>query len=82
MTLDIEDIMDEIRAERLQRATSNPIRVLGMDSSTKSWLDFYQRFWATEEGDEFVRWSAERRLADHRERFDQPGQPADPQVEV
>ena len=64
MTIDIDDIIDEIKAEKLQRATSNPIRIIGMDSGTRAWLDFYQRFWSTEEGEEHLRASAARRLAD------------------
>jgi hypothetical protein len=62
MTLDLDDIIDEIKAERLQRATSNPIRIIGVETSTKSWFDFYERFWATDDGQEFLRWCAERRM--------------------
>ena len=63
---DLDDIIEEIQEEKLERARTNPIRIIGNPSDTKAWVDFYSRFWATEEGQEHLRWMAEKRSDEMR----------------
>ena len=63
MTADLDDTIDAIQDEKLERARTNPIRIIGttLDHS-QAWLDFYHRFWANQEGKDHLRGLAERRL--------------------
>ncbi len=62
MPHDLDDIVDSIKDEKINRARINPIRIIGIPCDANAWIGFYERFWSTDEGASHLKQLASRRI--------------------